>query len=174
LATSPRKPKLSFVDDPGKLYKQRRRATQAKGLETLDSKVKVEGPSKSPRESPPPSPREDQPQLPPMGEQLQPEREIELCSPDIVDLPIINLQDAGRPFKIKVSTICMTIAGALERFNVYIRAGLLEWHISLIKRRMEKMEIEKEAQYLKAAEARFTCKECDEYGHVQRQRGRHH
>jgi hypothetical protein len=120
LATSPRKPKLSFVDDPGKLYKQRRRATQAKGLETLDSKVKVEGPSKSPRESPPPSPREDQPQLPPMGEQLQPEREIELCSPDIVDLPIINLQDAGRPFKIKVSTICMTIAGALERFNEYI------------------------------------------------------
>jgi hypothetical protein len=27
-----------FVDDPGKLYRQRRRATQAKGLETLDSK----------------------------------------------------------------------------------------------------------------------------------------
>jgi hypothetical protein len=44
------KPKLSFVDDPGKLYRQRRRATQAKGLETLDSKAKVEGPSKSPRE----------------------------------------------------------------------------------------------------------------------------
>jgi hypothetical protein len=43
------------VDDPGKLYRQRRRATQAKGLETLDSKVKLERPSKSPRESPPPS-----------------------------------------------------------------------------------------------------------------------
>jgi hypothetical protein len=42
-----------------------------------------------------------------MGEQSQPEREIELCTPDIVDLPIINLQDAGRPFKIKVSTIRM-------------------------------------------------------------------
>jgi hypothetical protein len=40
-----------------------------------------------------------------MGEQLQPEHKIELCTPDIVDLPIINLQDAGRPFKIKVSTI---------------------------------------------------------------------
>jgi hypothetical protein len=79
------------VDDPGKLYRQRRRATQAKGLETLDPKAKVEGPSKSPRESPPPSPKEDQPQ--------QPEREIELCTLDIVDLPII--QDAGRPFKIK-------------------------------------------------------------------------
>jgi hypothetical protein len=35
-----KKPKLSFVDDPRKLYKQTRRATQAKGLETLDRKVK--------------------------------------------------------------------------------------------------------------------------------------
>jgi hypothetical protein len=50
-----KKPKTFFVDDPGKLYRQRRRATQAKGLETLDSKVKLEGPSKSPREPPPPS-----------------------------------------------------------------------------------------------------------------------
>jgi hypothetical protein len=57
-----KKPKLSFVDDPGKLYRQRRRATQAKGLETLDPKAKVEGPSKSPRESPPPIPKEDQAQ----------------------------------------------------------------------------------------------------------------
>jgi hypothetical protein len=38
----------------------------------------------------------------------------------------------------------MTIAGALERFNEYIRAEFLEWHIGLLKRRMEKMEIEKE------------------------------
>jgi hypothetical protein len=105
------------VDDPGKLYRQRRRATQAKGLETLDPKAKIEGPSKSPRESPPPSPNEDQPQ--------QPEREIELCTPDIVDLPIINVQDAGRSFKIK--------------------------------RRMEKIEIEKEAQHLKDAKERSTC-----------------
>jgi hypothetical protein len=49
------------VDDPGKLYRQRRRATQAKGLKTLDSKTEVEGPPESPRESPPPSPKEDQP-----------------------------------------------------------------------------------------------------------------
>jgi hypothetical protein len=55
-----------------------------------------------------------------MGEQPQPECKIELCTPDIVDVPIINLQDAGRPFKIKVSTIHMTIAGALEHFNEYI------------------------------------------------------
>jgi hypothetical protein len=102
-----------------------------------------------------------------MGEQPQPERKIELCTPDIVDLPIINLQDARRPFKIKVSTICMTIAGALERFNGYIRAGFLEWHIGLLKRRMEKMEIEDEAQNLRATEARSTCEECEEYDHVQ-------
>jgi hypothetical protein len=155
------------VDDPGKLYRQRRLATQAKGLENLDRKVEVEGPSKSPRESPPPSPKEDQPQLPPVGEQPQLECKIELCTPDIVDLPIINLRDAGRQFKIKVSTIRMTIARALERFNDYIRVEFLEWHISLLKRRMKKMEIEKEAQHLKADEARSTCEECEEYGHVQ-------
>jgi hypothetical protein len=154
-----KKPKLSFVDDPRKLYRQRRHVTQAKGLETLDPKAKVEGPSESPRESPPPSPKEDQPQLPPMGEKSQPEHKIELCTLDIVDLPIINLQDAGRPFKIKVSTIRMTITRALERFNEYIRAGFLEWHIGLLKRRMEKMGIEKEAQHLKAAKSRSTCKE---------------
>jgi hypothetical protein len=101
-----------------------------------------------------------------MGEQPQPECKIELCTPDIVDLPIINLQDAGRPFKIKVSTIRMTIAGALERFNEYIRAEFLEWHIGLLKRRMEMME-KKEAQHLKAVEARSTCEECEEYDHVQ-------
>jgi hypothetical protein len=95
------------MDDLGKLYRQRRRATQAKGLETLDPKAEVERPSESPRESPPSSPKEDQPQPPPMGEQPQPERKIELCTSDVVDLPIINLQDAGRLFKIKVSTICM-------------------------------------------------------------------
>jgi hypothetical protein len=173
LATSPRNPKL-FVDDPGKLYRQRRRATQAKGLETLYSKAKVEGPSKSPRESPPRSPKEDQSQPPPMGEQPKPEREIEPCTPDIVDLPIINLQDAGRPFKIKVSTIRMVQhspftddCDALEHFNEYIRAGFLEWHIGSLKRRMEKMEIENQAQDLRAAEARSTCEECEEYDHVQ-------
>jgi hypothetical protein len=42
-----------------------------------------------------------------MGEQPQPERKIELCTPDIVDLPIINLQDTRRLFKIKVTTIRM-------------------------------------------------------------------
>jgi hypothetical protein len=32
---------------------------------------------------------------------------------------------------------------------------------------MEKMEMEIEAQHLKATEARSTCKECEEYDHVQ-------
>jgi hypothetical protein len=53
----------------------------------------------------------------------------------------------------------MTIVGALERFNEYIRATFLEWKIGLHKRRMEKMEIEKEAQHLKAAKARSTCED---------------
>jgi hypothetical protein len=199
-----------------------------------------------------------------MGEQSQPERKIELCTPDVIDLLMINLQDAGRLFKIKVSTIRMvqhspftgkedpnlhlqafvqlyqifdedgvtqdqmrarlfpfslhgkalrwfhtlpveskqdwevlmrnfmkefysstntqslcnkidtfvqlpmeTIAEALERFNEYMRAKFLEWHIDFLKRRMEKMDIEREAQDLKAAEARSTCEECEEYDHVQ-------
>jgi hypothetical protein len=159
LATSPRNLNI-FVDDPGKLYRQRRCVTQAKGLERLDSKAEVEGPSKSPRESPPPCPKEDQPQPPPMGEQPQPEHKIELCTSGTVDLPII-----------KVSTIRMVqhspFTEALERFNEYMRSEFLEWHIDFLKTRMEKMEIEKEAQDLKVAEERSTCEECEENDHVQ-------
>jgi hypothetical protein len=58
------------------------------------------------------------------------------------------------------------IVEALERFNEYMRAELLEWHIGLLKRRMEKMEVEKEGQDLKAAKAKSTCDECEEYGQV--------
>jgi hypothetical protein len=53
VATSPRNPNI-FVNDLGKLYMKRRRATQAKGVETLDPKAEVEGPSESLRESPHP------------------------------------------------------------------------------------------------------------------------
>jgi hypothetical protein len=81
LATSPRNPKL-FVDDPGKLYRLRRRATQAKVLETLDPKAEAKGSSESPKESPPPSPKGDQPQPPPMGKQSQLERKIEFFTPE--------------------------------------------------------------------------------------------
>jgi hypothetical protein len=47
------------------------------------------------------------------------------------------------------------------------KEDILEGKIDLLVRRMEKMEIEKkEAQDLKAAEARSTCEECGAYGHV--------
>jgi hypothetical protein len=43
-----------------------------------------------------------------MGEQPQPERKIgELCTPDIIDLTILNLVETGRPFEIKTSMIHM-------------------------------------------------------------------
>jgi hypothetical protein len=43
-----------------------------------------------------------------MGEQPQPERKIgDLCTLDIVNLPILNLGEIGRPFEIKTSTIHM-------------------------------------------------------------------
>jgi hypothetical protein len=43
-----------------------------------------------------------------MGEQPPQERTIgELCTTDIIDLPILNLEEIGRPFEIKTSTICM-------------------------------------------------------------------
>jgi hypothetical protein len=47
------------------------------------------------------------------------------------------------------------------------KEDILEDKIDSLMRRLEKMEIErKEAQNLKAAEARSTCEECGEYGHV--------
>jgi hypothetical protein len=60
-----------------------------------------------------------------------------------------------------------TIEEALECLNEYMRVEFLEWHIDFLKRTMEKMEIEREAQDLKADKARSTCAECEEYGHVQ-------
>jgi hypothetical protein len=47
------------------------------------------------------------------------------------------------------------------------KENILEDKIDSLMRRLEKMEIEKkEAQDLKAAEARSTCEDCGEYGHV--------
>jgi hypothetical protein len=49
------------------------------------------------------------------------------------------------------------------------KEDILEGKIDSLMRRLEKMEIEKkEAQDLKAAEARSTCEECGEYGHVRK------
>jgi DNA replication protein DnaC len=47
------------------------------------------------------------------------------------------------------------------------KEDILEGKIDSLMRRLEKMEIEnKEAQDLRAAEARSTCEECGEYDHV--------
>jgi hypothetical protein len=96
----------NFVDDPEKLYiLRRRKAQQAKKLDFVDSKSEAEGSLESPKNSPPQSPRENR--LPPMGEQPQECKTGELCTLDIIDLPILNLVEIGRPFEIKTSTICM-------------------------------------------------------------------
>jgi hypothetical protein len=96
----------NFVDDPEKLYRLRRReAQQAKKLDFVDSKSEDEGSLESPKNSPPQSPRENR--LPPMGDQPQERKIGELCTPGIVDLPILNLAEIGRPCEIKTSTICM-------------------------------------------------------------------
>jgi hypothetical protein len=96
----------NFVDDPEKLYRLRRReAQQAKTLDFVDSKSEDKGSLESLKNSPPQSPRENR--LPQMGEQLQERKIGELCTPDIIDLPILNLAEIGRPFEMKTSTICM-------------------------------------------------------------------
>jgi hypothetical protein len=47
------------------------------------------------------------------------------------------------------------------------KEDILEGKIDSLMRRLEKMEIEKiDAQVLKATEARSTCEECGEYGHI--------
>jgi hypothetical protein len=96
----------NFVDDPEKIYRLRRReAHQAKKLDFVDSKSEDKGSKESPKYSPPQSPRENR--LPPMGDQPQEHQIGDLCTPDIIDLPILNLEEIGRLFKIKTSTIRM-------------------------------------------------------------------
>jgi hypothetical protein len=93
----------NFVDDPKKLYRLRRREAQAKKLGFVDLKEGDEGSLESLKDSPPQSPRVNR--LPPMGEQPQERKIGELCTPDIVDLPILKLVEIRRPFEIKTSTI---------------------------------------------------------------------
>jgi hypothetical protein len=94
------------LDNIEKLYRLRRcEAQQAKKLDFVDSKSEDEGSLESPKNSPPQSPRENR--LPLMGEQPQEHKIGELCTPHIVDLPILNLAEIGRPFEIKTSTIRM-------------------------------------------------------------------
>jgi hypothetical protein len=63
-----------------------------------------------------------------MGEQPQLEHKIELCTPDAIDLPIINLQDAGRPFKIKVSTIRMVQSSPFTDWEALMRNLMKEFY----------------------------------------------
>jgi hypothetical protein len=96
----------NFVDDPEKFYSLRRReAQQAKKLDSVYSKSEDEGSLESPKNPPPQSLRENR--LPPMGEQQQECKIGELCTPDIIDLPILNLAEIRRPFEIKTLTIRM-------------------------------------------------------------------
>jgi hypothetical protein len=97
----------NFVDDPEKLYRLRRcEAHQAKKLDFGDSMSEDKGLKESLKNPPPQSPRENR--LPPMGEQPSQECKIgELCTPNIIDLPILNLEEIRRPFEIKTSTIRM-------------------------------------------------------------------
>jgi len=61
--------------------------------------------------------------------------------------------------------------GAAKSVLQVEREEVLEGKIDSLMRRLEKMEVEKrqaQAIDLKAAEARSTCEECGEYGHVQK------
>jgi hypothetical protein len=89
----------------------------------VDSKAEDEGSSESLNESPPLSPRENR--LPPMGEQPQEHKIGELCTPDIVDLPILNLAEIERSFEIKTSTILMVQHSPFtgkEDLNLHLQA----------------------------------------------------
>jgi hypothetical protein len=94
------------VDDPEKLYRLRRHeAHQAKKLDFVDSKTEDKGSKESLKNSPSQNPRENR--LPPMGDQPQERKIGELCTSDIIDLQILNLEEIERPFEIKTSTIRM-------------------------------------------------------------------
>ena len=99
------KPK-NFVDDPEKIYRQTRREARSRKLELVDPKVEADGSSSSPQATPPTSPKEE-----PLHQGMAlPEPELtigKLCTPDVRDLPIQNLDNIGVPFKIKTSIIRM-------------------------------------------------------------------
>src|SRR6185312_5533710 len=116
----------NFVDNPEKLYKQRRREAQSRKLELVDPKVEADDSSSSPQVTPPTSPREA-----PLHQGmalLEPECTIgELCTPDIRDLPIQNLDNIGVPFEIKTSIIRMVQSSPFtgkEDANLHLQAFL--------------------------------------------------
>ena len=104
----------NFVDDPEKIYRQRRREARLRKLELVDPKVEADGSSSSPQATPPTSPKEA-----PLHQGMalpEPERMIgELCTPDVRDLPIQNLDNIGVPFEIKTSIIRMVQSSPFTR-----------------------------------------------------------
>ena len=116
----------NFVDDPEKIYRQRRREARSKKLELVDPKEEVASSSSSPQATPPKSPKE----APLHRGMALPEQERtigELCTPDIRDLPIQNLDNIGVPFEIKTSIIRMVQSSPFtgkEDANLHLQAFL--------------------------------------------------
>ena len=116
----------NFVDDPEKLYRQRRREARSRKLELVDPKDEADGSSSSPQVTPPTSPREA-----PLHQGMalpEPERTIgELCTPDVRDLPIQNLDNIRVPFEINTSIIRMVQSSPFTRkedVNLHLQAFL--------------------------------------------------
>ena len=111
----------NFVDDPEKLYRQRRREARSRKLELVDPKDEADGSSSSPQVTPLTSPREASLH---QGMALpEPELTIgELCTPDVRDLPIQNLDNIGVPFEIKTSIIriCKARPSLEKKTLIYI------------------------------------------------------
>jgi hypothetical protein len=114
----------NFVDDPKKLYRLKRcKAQQAKKLDFIDLMSEDKGFLESLKNSPSQSSLENR--LTPMGEQPQERKIGELRTPDIVDLPILNLAEIGRPFEVKSSTIRMVQHSPFtgkEDMNLHLQA----------------------------------------------------
>jgi len=116
----------NFVNDPEKIYRQRRREARSRKPELVDPKVEADGSSSSPQATPPTSPKE----APLHRGTALPEQEHtigELCSPDIRDLPIQNLDNIGVPFEIKTSIIRMVQSSPFtgkEDANLHLQAFL--------------------------------------------------
>ncbi|CAL5088492.1 unnamed protein product [Urochloa decumbens] len=115
------KPK-NFVDDPEKLYRQRRREARLKKLELGDPSKTEESSS---GETPPTTPKREE-SKDKMGDGPPPERTIgELFIPSIADLPLMNLNNIARPFEIKIPTLRMVQNSPFtdkEDANLHIQA----------------------------------------------------
>jgi hypothetical protein len=65
-----------------------------------------------------------------MGDQPQERKIGELCTPEIIDIPILNLEEIGRPFEIKTSTIRMVQHSPFtskEDPNLHLQAFIQLW-----------------------------------------------